>query len=43
MIYPFREGNKRTQKIFIEKVADKLGYSFQLEKVDSKKITRGNN
>lgn len=38
MIHPFREGNGRTQKIFIEKVADKLGYSLQLEKVDSKKL-----
>ncbi|MER2048283.1 MAG: Fic family protein [Solibacillus sp.] len=37
MIHPFREGNGRTQKMFIEKVADKLGYSLQLEKVDSKK------
>ncbi|RDB32076.1 Fic family protein [Exiguobacterium sp. RIT594] len=38
MIHPFREGNGRTQRIFIEKVADKLGYSLQLEKVDSKKL-----
>ncbi len=38
MIHPFREGNGRTQKMFIEKVADKLGYSLQLEKVDSKKL-----
>lgn len=38
MIHPFREGNGRTQKIFIEKVADNLGYSLQLEKVDSKKL-----
>ncbi|WP_353049372.1 Fic family protein [Exiguobacterium sp. s192] len=38
MIHPFRERNGRTQKIFIEKVADKLGYSLQLEKIDSKKL-----
>lgn len=38
MIHPFREGNGRTQRIFIEKVADKLGYSLQLEKIDSKKL-----
>lgn len=38
MIHPFREGNGRTQKIFIEKVADKLGYTLQLEKIDSKKL-----
>ncbi|MDQ6468769.1 Fic family protein [Exiguobacterium acetylicum] len=38
IINPFREGNRRTQKMFIEKVADKLGYSLQLEKVDSKKL-----
>jgi len=38
MIYPFRDGNGLTQKIFIEKVADKLGYSLQLEKIDSKKF-----
>lgn len=38
MIHPFREGNGRTQKIFIEKVADKLGYSLQLKKIDSKKL-----
>lgn len=38
MIHPFREGNGRTQKIFIEKVADKLGYSLQLEKIEPKKL-----
>lgn len=38
MIHPFREGNGRTQKIFIEKVADELGYTLQLEKIDSKKL-----
>lgn len=38
MIHPFREGNGRTQKIFIEKVANELGYTLQLEKIDSKKL-----
>lgn len=38
MIHPFREGNGRTQKIFIETVADKLGYSLVLEKIDSKRL-----
>lgn len=38
MIHPFREGNGRTQKMFVEKVADKLGCALQLEKVDSKKL-----
>lgn len=38
MIHPFREGNGRTQKIFIEKVAKKLGYALELNKLDPKKL-----
>lgn len=38
MIHPFREGNGRTQKIFIEKVSQRLGYSLELNKLDSKKL-----
>lgn len=38
MIHPFREGNGRTQKIFIQRTAAKLGYYLDLEKADPKKL-----
>jgi len=33
MLHPFREGNGRTQRIFIEQLADNAGYHLDLSKV----------
>jgi len=33
MLHPFREGNGRTQRIFIEQLADHAGYNLDLSKV----------
>ncbi len=33
MLHPFREGNGRTQRIFIEQLADNAGYKLNLSKV----------
>lgn len=38
MIHPFREGNGRTQRIFIEKTAKALGYELRLNQLNQKEL-----
>lgn len=40
MLHPFREGNGRTQRIFIEQLADKAGYNLDLSKVKKDHMIR---
>lgn len=38
MLHPFREGNGRTQRIFISKLIEYNGYDFDFSKIDSDEI-----
>lgn len=38
MLHPFREGNGRTQRIFISKLIQYNGYKFEFSNIDSDEL-----